>query len=67
MTASWDVWAVRDLRANRDAREARNEAASFWVEARSLANQLRAEIRGEAPSAQTRLLLPAHPESWTGR
>jgi hypothetical protein len=66
MTASWDVWAVRDLRANRDFQDARNEALTFWAEARSLANQLRAEIRGEPVPTQRMLLLPAHPESWTG-
>lgn len=67
MTASWDVWAVRDLRANRDFRDARNEAATAWAEARSLANQLRAEVRGEAVPARGKLLLPVHPESWPGR
>jgi hypothetical protein len=61
-----DIRAVRVLRANTDFRHARNEAATAWAEARSLANQLRAEIRGEAPPAQGKLLLPAHPESWAG-
>jgi hypothetical protein len=64
-TRSWDIWAVRDLRADRDFRPARNEAVAAWAEARSLANQLRAEIRSEAPPGQGKLLLPAHPESWT--
>jgi hypothetical protein len=65
-TQYWDAWAVRDLRSNRDFRDARNDALKAWENARSLADQLQAEIRGEVPSAQRRLLLPAHPESWRG-
>jgi hypothetical protein len=60
----WDAWAVKDLRNNRDFRDPRDKALKAWENAQSLANQLRAEIRGEAPPAQRRLLLPAHPESW---
>jgi hypothetical protein len=58
----WDVWAVSDLRNDKDFRDARNEALEAWTEARSLANQLRAEIRGKVPRTQGKLLLPAHPE-----
>jgi len=57
---------IRVLSANRDSQDAQNEARTAWAEARLLANQLRAEIRGETPAGQGKLLLPAHPESWTG-
>jgi hypothetical protein len=66
-THSWNVWAVKDLRNDKDFRDARNKAKALWTLARSLESQLRAEIRGEAPRTQDKLLLPAHPESWPGR
>jgi hypothetical protein len=61
-THHWDVWAVSDLRNNEDFQVPRGEATAAWALARSLNNQLRAEIRGEIPPAQRKLLLPAHPE-----
>lgn len=63
----WDAWAVKDLRRNNDFREARGNAKRAWDNADSLAEQLRAEIRGEAAPPLSKLLLPAHPESWPGR
>ena len=62
----WDAWAVKDLRRNNDFREARGNAKRAWDNADSLAEQLRAEIRGEAAPPLSKLLLPAHPESWPG-
>jgi hypothetical protein len=66
-TRYWDVWAVQDLRRHSDIRDAREHAVSAWETARSLADQLRAEIRGDtAEPIRPKLLLPAKPESWTG-
>ena len=63
----WDVWAVKDLRNDKDFRDARRQAGWAWRHALALAEELQWEIRGEvAPTPPKRLLLPAHPESWTG-
>lgn len=53
--------------AKSDKTASRARAHKAWENADSLANQLRAEIRGKAAPPPKKLLLPAHPESWTAR
>jgi hypothetical protein len=59
-----DRLLLEDIRSNRDHTDLRDRSYKVWDNAFSLANQLRAEIRGEAPRTPHKLLLPAHPESW---
>lgn len=62
----WDMWAVKDLRNDKDFRDARDQAGMAWRHALQLADELNREIRGEVMPTKHKLLLPAHPKSWTG-
>ncbi len=48
-----DGWLVSDHRKNRDTTVPRGRAQNDWNEAQSLADELRAEIRGRATPART--------------
>ena len=69
-----DGLLIENIRVHDVTPELRDRAFEVWKDANSLANQLRAEIRGDAgppppkllPSPPPKLLLPARPESWTG-
>jgi hypothetical protein len=62
----FDELAIEFARSRSDdhAFNAAQKARNAWKKARSLADQLRAEIRGEATPIPSKLLLPAQPKSW---
>jgi hypothetical protein len=64
----FDKLAIEFVRSRSDDHvlDAARKARSAWGKARSLADQLRAEIRGEATPIPSKLLLPAQPKSWKG-